>query len=159
MRATPWLATLVLVAACAESPQRAQARIQQETEAARPFIQQQLGRYVRAAAMGSVDSMLLLYTEDAVLMPPNRPALANRDAVRAAFAAVGPYQVTFGTQSLVVNGDIAIERGIWQATMSPPGSGLAIARDGKYLAHWHKVDGQWLMAEHIWNDDYRPVGM
>ena len=154
-----WLAALLVVTACQETPEQAQARVQSETEAARPLIQQQLGRYVRGASMGNADSLLAVYTADAIIMPPNRPALTTRDQQRAAFAAVGPYQVTFATHSLVVNGDIAIERGMWQATMSPPGSTMVMSRDGKYLAHWHRVNGEWLMAEHIWNDDYQPIGM
>jgi len=148
----PWLASLALVVACAPSPSA-------QTEAARPLIEQQLGRYVRGAAMGNADSLLAVYAADAVLMPPNRPALTDREQQRAAFAATGPYEITFATRSLVVNGDVAIERGVWQATMQLPGTTMAVARDGKYLAHWHKVNGEWLMAEHIWNDDYRPLGM
>lgn len=157
----PWLALLALVAACqrAETPEQAQARIQSETEAARPMLTTQLARYVRGAAMGNADSLLAVYTADAVLMPPNRPALATREQQRAAFAAVGPYNITFATRSLVVNGSDAIERGIWQAQMTPPGATMGIARDGKYLTHWRKVNGEWLMAEQIWNDDYQPMGM
>jgi hypothetical protein len=24
---------------------------------------------------------------------------------------------------------------------------------GKYLAEWHKIDGEWLMVSDIWNND------
>jgi hypothetical protein len=27
---------------------------------------------------------------------------------------------------------------------------------GKYLVHWRRVDGRWLLMEDIWNDDAPP---
>jgi len=156
VRPTPWIAGLALVAACAESPSQADARMRAETEAARPLIAAQLARYVRGAAAGNADSMLAVYAPDAVLMPPNLRRM-GMDSARARAAAIGPYQISFTTQNLTVNGPIAIERGTWSAVMSPPGSAMAVVRDGKYLAHWHKINNEWLMVEHIWNDDYRPM--
>jgi hypothetical protein len=28
---------------------------------------------------------------------------------------------------------------------------------GKYLVHWHRVDGKWLIADDIWNLDTPPA--
>jgi len=156
VRHLPLLACLVLVAACTESPQKAQARMQAETEAARPQIAAQLARFARGAAMGNADTMLSIYAPNAVLMPPNLQA-TDLSGARQRMAAIGPYQVSFATRSLEVNGNTAIERGVWSATMSPPGFAFSIVRDGKYLAHWRRIDGQWLMVEHIWNDDYHSL--
>jgi ketosteroid isomerase-like protein len=152
-------AALALLAGCRETPERAAAHMQAETNAAKPLIQAQLAKYVRGATSGNTDTLLSLYTDDAVLMPPNRPAISGRDKIRAAFASVGSYGITFATTGLTVTGDVAIERGIWQARMAPPGGSLAVVRDGKYLTHWHRINGTWLMAEQIWNDDYKPMGM
>jgi ketosteroid isomerase-like protein len=153
------IAALALLAGCKETPDQAHNRMQAETNAAKPLIEAQLAKYVRGASSGNTDSLLSLYTDDAVLMPPNRPAISGHDKIRAAFASVGSYGTTFATTSLMVTGDVAIERGIWQARMTPPGGSLAVVRDGKYLTHWHRVNGTWLMAEQIWNDDYKPMGM
>jgi ketosteroid isomerase-like protein len=152
----PLLACLVLVAACTESPEKAQARMQAEADAARPEIEAQHARFSRGAAAGNADTMLAAYAPDATLMPPNLPAM-GLDSTRARFAAVGPYQVSFATRSLEVNGALAVERGVWSATLSPPGFTFAVVRDGKYLAHWRRINGQWLMVEHIWNDDYHTL--
>jgi len=156
VRTMPLLACLVLVAACTETPQKAQARMQAEATAARPEIEAQMARFARGAVMGNADTMLSVYAPDAILMPPNFPAMDLAGA-RERFAAVGPYRVSFATRSLEVNGPIAIERGVWSAEMQPPGYTFTLVRDGKYLAHWRKIDGQWLMVEHIWNDDYHTL--
>ena len=154
----PLLACLALVAACKESPEAAQARMRSEVEAARPQIEAMMARYARGAAAGNADTMLAVYAPDAVVMAPNLPA-ENLDSLRARLGRIGPFQVSFATRNLTVNGDVAIERGVWEAVLSPPGSQFAVARDGKYLAHWHRINGQWLMVEHIWNDDYPPPAM
>jgi ketosteroid isomerase-like protein len=129
--------------------------MQAETDTARPAIEAQLARFSRGAAFGNPDTMLAIYAPGAILMPPNLPAMDLAGA-RERYAAVGPYQVSFATRTLEVHGASAIERGIWSAVMSPPGSEWAVLRDGKYMAHWRKVDGQWLIVEHIWNDDFPP---
>jgi ketosteroid isomerase-like protein len=151
--------TCLVLAACqgAEPPGQAQARMRAEADAALPQIQAQMATYVRAAASGNVDSMLSVYTSDAVVMPPNRPLVQGAAALRALVAGTGPFQVTLRTSDLTVNGPVAIERGTWTAVMSPPGTPMAVMRDGKYLAHWRLEDGAWRMAAHIWNDDYRPM--
>ena len=112
-----------------------------------------MARYSRGAAAGNADTMLAMYAPDAVVMPPSQKA-TTLDSLRARFARIGPFRVSFATRSLTVNGPVAIESGIWSAIMSPPGSPLAIVRDGKYIAHWRKTNGEWKLVEHIWNDDY-----
>jgi len=154
----PWIACLALVTACTESPDKADARMKAEADAARPLIEAQMARYSRGAAAGNADTLLAMYAPDAVVMPPNQK-LATMDSLRARFARLGPFQVSFATRGLTVNGPVAIERGVWSAVMSPPGAPLAVVRDGKYLAHWQRINNQWLMVEHIWNDDYQPVAL
>jgi len=159
MKTHLWLAGLVLAAACqrTETPEQAATRMRAEADSARPLIEAQMARYARAAAAGNADSMIAVFTPDAVLMPPNRPATVGAEQIRALVAGTGPFQVRFRTQSLTVNGPVAIERGAWTAAMTAPGSRFTLLRDGKYLARWQKVGDEWRMAEQIWNDDYKPL--
>ena len=154
-RILPVLACLALVTACKETPEAAQARMRSEADAARPVIAGLMARYSRGAALGNADTMLAIYASDAVIMAPNHP-VETLDTLRARMARIGPFQVSFATHGLFVNGDDAIERGVFEATMSPPGARFAVVRDGKYLAHWRRSNGEWRIVEHIWNDDYPP---
>jgi len=52
-----------------------------------------------------------------------------------------------------VNGPLAIERGTWTYAIPAQGKTPAMNVAGKFLVHWRKVDGQWLFAEDIWNND------
>jgi ketosteroid isomerase-like protein len=129
-----------------------------EADAARPLIGAQLAQYSRGAAAGNADTMLAMYAPDAVVMPPNQK-VTTMDSLRARLARIGPFQVSFATRALTVNGPVAIERGVFSAVLSPPGAALAVVRDGKYLAHWQRINNEWLMVEHIWNDDYQPIAL
>jgi len=160
MRFTRWTAALaaaVALAACqkAETPEQAASRMQAETDSARTAIAAQNARYVRYANANQVDSVLALYTPDAVLLPPDMPAAIGRDSMRARYAAIiAPGGIVALTPAnLTVNGPIAIERGNWTYVVPAQGKTPAMHLAGKYLVHWHNVDGQWLFAEDMWNSD------
>ena len=161
MRFTRWTGALavatVTLAACqkAESPEQAASRMQAEADSAGPAIAAQNARWMRYANASQVDSVVELYTTDAVLLPPNTPAATDRAGIRASLAAtmVPGGVITLTTASLAVNGPLAIERGTWTYAIPAQGKTPAMNVAGKFLVHWRKVDGQWLFAEDIWNND------
>lgn len=66
--------------------------------------------FIEATAAGDAEALAALYTLDAVLMPPNAPAIHGRDAIRAVFAnnfAMGPNTIEFGNYKLDVSGNRA----------------------------------------------------
>jgi ketosteroid isomerase-like protein len=153
MRKSIFATVMVLAAACqpAETPDQMAARIQAQSDSARTAIESQLAVFARAAAAGNVDSMVSLYADDAVVMPPSMPAITARDSIRAMLGSFGPFTITFNIQSVWASGDHAIERGTWAMGAPAPGA-------GKYLSHWQRgADGQWRMVADIWNDDAPPA--
>ncbi len=141
--------------ACRESyPQRLE-RAREHARAAGLAIDEQHARYSRGAALGSADSIAILYAEDAVVMPPGAPMLTGRDSIRAMFAAWGPFTITFATQEVWATDGDAIERGTFAYTLTPPG-GRPETHRGKYLVRWERWEraaGQWLISQDIWNED------
>lgn len=150
-----------VLAACqpaAETMEQEQARMTAESDSARTAITAQMARFQGFVAAGQVDSLVSMYTPTAVLMPPGMPAITGTAALREGFtgmfAGMPPgATMTFTVSSVMANGPLAIERGIHTTTIPASGRTPAVTMTGKYLAHWHKVNGQWLMAEDIWNDD------
>ena len=57
------------------------------------------------------------------------------------------------TESVDANGSLAVERGTYKITLTPPGATAPITDTGKYLVHWRKVGDNWMMANDIWNSD------
>jgi uncharacterized protein (TIGR02246 family) len=152
------IAVLAVLAACqkAETPEQAQARMSAESDSARASIEQNMQAFARHVNAGHADSLAALYADDAVLMPPNMPAATGRAAIQEAFAGMmqgGATTIRFAVQSVSANGPLAVERGTYSYTMTPAGGGPAMADSGKYLVHWHRIAGRWMIVEDAWNSD------
>lgn len=162
-----WIAAALAplaVAACQkmETPEQANTRMQNETAAERPAIEQVGQAHFRFINENKPDSFALTYAEQGVMMPPNAPAVTGRAAIAAAMGEMirsvpGGVRLTRQTLNVSVNGPLAVERGSYVFSMSNPRRGQPdITTNGKYLIHWHKVADQWLIAEGTWSDDVPP---
>jgi ketosteroid isomerase-like protein len=104
---------------------------------------------------GEVDKIVALYSEDAVVMPANAPALNGRAAIRdfitkdiGATKAEGLTEKD-GVSDVGISGDLA-----WHAgTSSVIDTAGKTVETGKYIEVWRRINGQWLMVRDIWNDD------
>jgi ketosteroid isomerase-like protein len=148
------MAAVVLLAACqgAETDDQANARMQTEADSARAAIDAHTQNYARWMVGGNADSIASLYTDNAAWMPPNMAtvtgAAAIRDSLTGIFRVWRPATVQFRVVSIAANGPVAVVRGSYAMT-GADGS----ADSGKYMEHWHRVNGQWKIAEEIWNTD------
>ncbi len=153
---------LGLLAGCqpkAETPDQAQTRMDTESAAAKVVIDSLDVEFAKHFNMGHADLVAAFYTEQGHLMAPNMAAAVGRPAITqglAGMAAMKPDLKLTG-DAVVANGPIAIERGAYTFTFTPPGATAPMTDTGKYLVHWHLVGGKWLMAEDIWNSDKEPM--
>jgi uncharacterized protein (TIGR02246 family) len=138
-----------------ETAEQAAARIQSESAAAKTALDSLDREFATHVNAGHADVVAGFYTEDAVAMPPNQPAAQGRKAIQDVFAqfVAMKAQLTLNPQSVTANGPIAIERGTYAVTLTPPGATAPENDTGKYLVHWHQVGGKWMIAEDIWNSD------
>ena len=146
------------LAACqptAETPEQAQARIDTESAAAKRAIDSTNAEFVKHLGMGHADVLAGFYTEQAHAMPPNGPAAVGREAIKSLWGGFIAMKAggKITAQSVVANGPVAIERGAYTLTFTPPGAKEPMTDTGKYLVHWHNVGGKWMLADDIWNSD------
>ena len=151
-------AATIALAACqaAETPEQMEARMRAESDSARVAITSTAAAFMRYANASQADSLATLYVENALLMPPNMAPARGRAAIQATFAgmmAAAPVTLHLVPGSVVANGPIAVESGRYHLTMQPPAPAPAVVDSGKYLVHWHRVNGTWQLAEDIWNSD------
>ena len=152
---------VVATAGCqmAETPAQMRARMDQESAAARQQIEAAQPRFERFLAAGQADSITAFYTENATVMAPNQKAATGRENIRAFWAGMlgmGQWTLDIRTGSVAANGPIAIETGTYVLSFKPgPNAmpGMPPADTGKFMAHWHQVGGQWMLAEDTWNSD------
>lgn len=158
------LSSVAALSACqaAETPEQTHARMLAESDSARVAIEAKAAAFAEAVNTGQADAVAALYTDDAVLMPPEMPAITGREAIRATFAgmmAASPgMRIAFQVLDVTANGPLAVERGTWTISAPTP-DGAATELRGKYLIEWHRIAGEWLIARDIWNSDEATLPM
>ena len=120
------------------------------TDQVRKLVEAGNQKFSAAAGRRDYAAMAALYTEAAMVLPPEEPVVIGRKAIedfwRAAVSSLDIVGVTLSTADLEVHGDAAFEVG--EADMKTS-SGLAKV---KYLVVWLRGhDGQWRLHRDIWN--------
>jgi ketosteroid isomerase-like protein len=167
VRAPQWLVgslALALVLGCqpkAEPPEQALARIESESAAARTMVDSLTREFMSHFNQGHGDLVAAFYSEQAHLMPPNQPAAVGREAIKAAFAPFFAMKadLKLTLAALVASGALAVERGTYSITYTPPGATAPVTDTGKYLVHWERIDGKWMLVDDIFNSDLPPLPM
>jgi uncharacterized protein (TIGR02246 family) len=121
-------------------------------EADRAAIRQAQDDYVRLTNARDFKGLAALYAEDAVILPPGRPAIQGRAAIQA-FMDGSPPSANFQLQVIELDGrgNLAYSREIAVSTMNPPGTTPRIVRE-KVIAIWRRqADGSWKVLRDIWN--------
>jgi len=107
----------------------------------------------RTGAAGDWEAFVALYTEDAMLLPPNAPAATGRSAIRDHFASLPPINVfDIEVEEIVGRGDLAFVRGTYLLELAPPGAPTPIRDSGKFIEIRRKQpDGSWPLWRDIYN--------
>jgi ketosteroid isomerase-like protein len=149
---------LGVVAGCApkaETAEQAEARMATETADARTAIEASNQQFMAHLNAGHGDSVAAFYTENGRLMEPNAAVHTGRPAIATAIGEMIAMKPTLAltTEDVAANGALAVERGTYKFTFTPPGAPAPMTDTGKYLVHWHKVGDRWMMVDDIWNSD------
>ena len=96
-----------------------------------------------------------LFTEQAVLMPPNAGAVEGRAAIRAFFEGFPALPDFTGTPiDIDGRGDLAYVRGTYSLSMPAASGRPAMSDHGKFLEiRRRQPDGKWLVSVDIFNSD------
>jgi ketosteroid isomerase-like protein len=97
-----------------------------------------------------------IYASDAVIMPPNAPAVRGAAGIRQFWASLWPIKAELGITptGIMVHGDVAIEEGTW--TLHIPGPDAPVSDNGKYIVVWHRQSDGWKAIRDIYNSDNAP---
>ncbi len=111
-----------------------------------------------AAAANAKESAKIaaLYTEDAVLMPPNEAIVRGRANIQAFWQGMldqGARDVSLASLGSASSGAVGYDAGTYEFTMQPAG-GQPTREKGKYLTALKRgADGKWRLAYDIFNSD------
>jgi uncharacterized protein (TIGR02246 family) len=123
-------------------------------QAIRSKIAERDAEYGAAASRGDIAAVAELYTDDAILLPPNAEMVRGKQGVKQFFDELkktrGVPQVTLRTIELEELGDTANEVGELTLRIQPPG-GEPVTDVGKYVVIWKRQGDAWKLAVDIWN--------
>ena len=110
--------------------------------------------FMSAFSAGDAAGVAALYTEDALLLPPNSDFISGHGAITAlweSYIAMGLDSVVLETVKLDDLGDMAIEIGTYKL-FAADGSPVD---NGKFLVVW-KNEGGWKLHWDVWNSSVAP---
>ncbi len=94
-----------------------------------------------------------MYTDDAVVMPPNHEAVRGRANIEAFFKEMEGANITLTPFESAMSGSTAYEAGTYQMAITPK-TGQPTTDKGKYVVILKKgSDGQWRLSHDIFNSD------
>jgi uncharacterized protein (TIGR02246 family) len=119
-------------------------------------------KYDATINAGDLDSWMSLYADDAVRMPPNKPALFGKDSIRSmmqSFFENYTSDLKETTEEVIVAGNWAFARGTFIITLTPKAGGESIQDSGKWVAFVKRYpDGSWRIYRNIHNSNLPPSG-
>lgn len=102
------------------------------------------------------NAMVSVATNDAVFEPPNTPSAKGIDGIRAwcqpMFSQMKTKTLTVSNKNVDVSGDVAVDTGDYDWTLTPAKGGADQRVKGRYVTIWNRqTDGSWRMSRLIWN--------
>ena len=106
---------------------------------------------------GDIEKLVSFFTDNAVNIPPNEPALIGKEAIREWFQQDFD-QFTMEEDGTVVDvqvaGDLAFTRGTWTIIRTPKAGGESLESKGCWVTIYRKqTDGTWKCIGNIWSDE------
>jgi uncharacterized protein (TIGR02246 family) len=145
--------SITLLASCNQAAEQQAVDLAADIEA----INRLNDEYVAAVNAGDVDGIMMLYTDDAVLMPPNQPALTGKGAIHSYLQGLFDMfslEEVLSPGEVVVTGDWAFVRATTTVTVTPRAGGEQTQDIGKGIAIYRKEpDGSWKYARLVYNSD------
>lgn len=151
MRFRPALSLSLLMAACTPSPAKP------DLEAEKAAVMQASRDWAASLSSGDLERIVSYWSDDAVLMPPDEPALVGKANIRAyvsGMLGVPGFSITWEPEQagISASGDMAylIERNTASFSDSTGGKVTQLA---KSVTIWRKnAEGQWKCVVDTWNN-------
>ncbi len=128
-----------------------------DVEADKEAIKKITDDFNAAINAGNIDKLVSLYTDDAVRIPPNKPALVGKEAIRSLFQEQLD-QFTVQNEGVIVDlkvsGDLAFVRGSWTSINTPKTGGEPLKFNGNFVSIIQKQpDGSWKTICNSWSNE------
>lgn len=111
-------------------------------------------KFGEAFRQADAAAVAALYTDDAILLPPNSDMIRGKQGIESFWQVVidmGVKDAALTTVEIMGVGDMVCEIGQYALTIQPEGQ-EAMEDKGKYVVIWKQAeDGSWNLHVDIWN--------
>ncbi|HEX2913658.1 MAG TPA: DUF4440 domain-containing protein [Chloroflexia bacterium] len=112
-------------------------------------------KFAEIFARGDATGIAGMYTEDAVILPPDAEIIRGRENIMGMWQMVmssGIKGASLHTLEVETWGNVAKEIGTVTMTVQPPGSSETVTAKAKYVVIWKQEGDTWKMQTDIWNN-------
>jgi len=121
-------------------------------------LQAQGVMYMKALEAGDAATLAGLFTEDAIMMPREEPAVRGRKAIQDYWTdrlASASIKLDTRTEATGGAGALGYGRGTFTAELTPKAGGAPLKYTGKWLNIVERTpEGDWKMSCQTWNSDH-----
>ena len=114
-------------------------------------------KFEEMVSIGSAEGVAELYSEDAIVLPPDAKIVRGREAITKLFGglfeSMGLKSVQLETRDLQIAGDEETAYEVGEATLQLEKDGASATAVAKYVVVWIKIDGAWRLHRDIWNSN------
>jgi uncharacterized protein (TIGR02246 family) len=107
-------------------------------------------------ATGDSADFANLFTDDAIILPPNSNMVQGHDAIESYWAStlrLGKVNVQLTVKNVFGAGNIAVETGNYDINIQPEGAPPFLDH-GKYMVIWQKQsDNSWKLKRDMWSSN------
>jgi ketosteroid isomerase-like protein len=118
-------------------------------------------RLITGIKEGNTGAILLLYSDDVVLMPPNETSILGKTEaeqwLREYFQHFRIADFAPMDRHVTALGDSAVERWSYGVKIRPVAGGQTIRDEGRFLTVWERSETGWRMKQSMWNS-VQPIG-
>ena len=127
-----------------------------ETQHDADAIQKASAQFTVAVQTADAELWASLYTDDAVMLPPNHPIVQGKAAIaqymNENFFGLFDIAMDDTTDALVVDRNMAFRRGTVKLTLTPKNGDATIDDVVRYIEIWQRQsDGTWKLTEDMFN--------
>ena len=127
-----------------------------DDESIKEEIRISLAESASAFKRGDIEGILRAYAPDAVVLPPNSPAIRGIPAIRQLWTTLltaGYRNATLEFDRIQNWGDVAVVMGRYTVEISSIPCAQAVDH-GSYVGHWRRMeDGQFRITLSVWSSD------
>ena len=145
------LGVIAVAAGCAKTPPP------QDVAADKAKLQTDALSWFDHFAAADSEGLANLYAADALVMPPNAPAVTGQPAIKSFYGAMvsGAKAAHVSLkQGQITGSDVSGDMGWISGTYVVQDSTGANVDTGNYMSVHHRTNGTWLYIRDIWNSDH-----